>query len=229
MGIPHGVYSFCEIESFDNIGCRKSVGGFPPRNHREIAPLETAGNSHRSENREGLDDPAQRGQAAEKGTAMKLYEVVTELEKLVESMVDPETGELLDDPEAEAKLRGMELAKAEKVIQCACYWKNLAAEAEALRTEEKHLAERRRIAERKGDWLKQYLSNYLEPGERYSDTRAALSWRRSEVVEVDDETLPTEWCRVRYEVDKVRIKAALKNGDTVPGAALIEKQNIQIK
>lgn len=54
---------------------------------------------------------------------------------------------------------------------------------------------------------------------------AKLAVRKSESVEVDDpEALPPAFVRTKTEPDKAAIKAALKAGDKVPGARLVENE-----
>jgi hypothetical protein len=59
-----------------------------------------------------------------------------------------------------------------------------------------------------------------------------LSLRRSESVEVDIvEALPSEFINIKNVVtaDKVAIKEAIKRGENITGARLIENFNLQIK
>ena len=59
-----------------------------------------------------------------------------------------------------------------------------------------------------------------------------LSYRKSESVEIKDENLlPSEFINVTEvkKADKTAIKKAIKEWIDVPGATIIEKQNLQIK
>lgn len=60
-----------------------------------------------------------------------------------------------------------------------------------------------------------------------------LSFRKSEAVEVSipAEKLPAEYVRMKlvYEADKTALKDALKSGETIEGATLVTRQNLQIK
>ena len=59
-----------------------------------------------------------------------------------------------------------------------------------------------------------------------------LSFRKSESVEVFDESLVDEkFKKVKTEIslDKTAIKNAIKNGEDVQGAKIVEKNNLQIK
>jgi hypothetical protein len=59
-----------------------------------------------------------------------------------------------------------------------------------------------------------------------------LSVRRSEAVEVDIvEALPSQFVNIKNVVtaDKVAIKEAIKRGENITGARIIENFNLQIK
>jgi hypothetical protein len=65
---------------------------------------------------------------------------------------------------------------------------------------------------------------------RYETALFKLSTRRSQAVEIVDETeLPDAFWVVKKEVSKSAISAALKDGEEVPGAFLKENYSVQIK
>jgi hypothetical protein len=144
---------------------------------------------------------------------------------------DAETngGEIADDMADE--LEALDMKRAEKIENVACYIKNLDAEAEAIKREEKRLAERRKSAESKAERLKQYLAYALHGEEVYSSARVKLSWRKSESVEVESvDLLPEEFRRIKTTVDadKTAIKQAIKSGEDVAGACIVERRNLQV-
>ena len=160
---------------------------------------------------------------------VRLFEINAALEALLEQ-VDPETGELTCDLEA---LEALTIERDEKLEGLALYCKNLTAEAEAIRNEEKSLAERRKALENKAARAKDFLEEQLS-GEKFSTPKVSVSYRRSEQVEVSMSFFSTEGNErfLRYkdpEPDKTAIKAALKNGETVPGAEIVSYLNVQIK
>lgn len=163
---------------------------------------------------------------------MRLYEINAALEELL-NQVDPETGELVCDMDA---LEALSIEREEKLEGLALYCKNLTAEAEAIRNEEKALAERRRSLENKAERAKGFLAEQLS-GEKFSTPKVAVSYRTSKAVEITDEE--SFWAyafkhpgfirQKQPEADKTAIGAALKNGQEIPGAELIEKLNMSIK
>ena len=67
-------------------------------------------------------------------------------------------------------------------------------------------------------------------GEKFSTALVEISYRKSTEVVVDDMfALPFIYVTNDIKPDKVAIKEALKRGETVVGAHLTDKKNIQIK
>lgn len=161
---------------------------------------------------------------------MKLYEINAALEALLE-MVDPETGELVCDMD---QLEELTIAREEKLEGLALYTKNMDAMAKAIREEEKALAERRRNLENRSERAKNYLTEMLA-GEKLTTSKVAVSYRKSEAVELGEEFLPWAVANDAYlrykdpEPDKAMIKSALKAGIIIPGAELVSKTSVQIK
>ena len=156
---------------------------------------------------------------------MNLYDIDNEIMNCLET----ETGEIID----EKRLDALEMERREKNENILLWIKNLKSEAGAIREEEKKLADRRQSDEKKAESLTQYVQNVLN-GEKFKTPRVAVSYRKSEAVIVDDLQLMQETCDeyLKYkdpEPDKAKIKAALKDGITVPGCHLEERQNITIK
>lgn len=163
---------------------------------------------------------------------MKLYELSTSILQL-ETVLE----EQLDAPE---ELRGealkfldeLKLSKTEKVENCVSLLKNWEALEVAIKAEETALKARRESLERRAEWLKNYLSFCLQPGEKFETARCKVSWRKSESVQISDESkVPLEYTEevVTRKVNKALIKDAIKNGADIPGAELIKKNNLVIK
>lgn len=159
--------------------------------------------------------------------SLKLYEIPTE----IDALIDPDTGEITD---AE-KLTELVNRFNNGVEWLALEVKNSLAEADALKKEKDAFAQREKVASNRAKNLKNYLT-YLLNGEKFKTDKVAISWRRSEQVQVDEENfLP--WAKehnayLRWkepEVDKTALKEAFKQGIEVPYAELVENQSIQIK
>lgn len=150
-----------------------------------------------------------------------------EIDQGILECIDFETGEVIDH----GRLEILQMARDQKVENVACWIKNLLSDAEAIKAEKAVLADREAKCRKKADDLKKWLEIALE-GQKFSSARCAVSFRRSETVEVADVALlPEELLRVKTEVEPNRtaIKTLLKEGRDVVGCRLVQNQNIQIK
>jgi hypothetical protein len=160
---------------------------------------------------------------------MTLYEIDME----ILSCVDPESGEIIDLE----KLEELQMQREEKIEKVALWYKNLLSDADALKAEKTILAEREAAARQKAESLKKWLQEALN-GSRLSTSKVAIAFRKSESVEID-EMVFTRWAQTHDRDDlltykdpapnKTAIKAAIKAGQTINGASIVEKNNIQIK
>ena len=150
-----------------------------------------------------------------------------EIDQEILACCDLETGEVID-PE---RLESLQMERDRKIEGVACWIKNLLSDAEAIKAEKEALADREAKCRKKAESLKQWLAEALG-GQKFSSARCAVSFRRSETVEVEDVALiPAELLRVKTTVEpnKAAIKALLKDGQEVVGCCLVENQNINIK
>lgn len=156
---------------------------------------------------------------------MTLYELNEKINAFVWE-IDEETGEILNA----ADLDAIALARDEKIEQLGLWVKDLNAEAEALKKEKENLAQRERQAQKKAESVKGYLAAILN-GHSYKTTRVAFNWRKSTAVELTEpERIPGAYLIAQEpKIDKAAIKADLKQGYNVPGATLVERNNLQIK
>lgn len=157
---------------------------------------------------------------------MKIYEID---ERLL-ALTDPETGEISDFDQFEE----LNMEREAKIEGIACWVKDLEAEGKALREEEKSLAARRQADERKAESLRSYLS-YILNGEKFRSTKAQISFRKSTALDIPDETAfmqgkgNAKYMKATWSIDRQKVKEDLKNEISVPGAQLVERENIQIK
>ena len=160
---------------------------------------------------------------------MKLYEIPNELE----TMIDPETGEITDEE------RFMELVNRFNNGKewLALMYKNYSADAEALKKEKDAFAVREKVAKNKAERVKKYL-DFLCDGEKFSTDKVQVTYRKSTAVEVDDEFVSLaigdenleHFLKFKEpEVDKTALKDAIKTGITFEHARMVEHNNIQIR
>lgn len=174
---------------------------------------------------------------------MKLFETYIAIEQLWAQVEDILTGETTEGPDGipvtpdlaldwiEEALSKVEDERDAKALNIACLIKNFRAEAEGLKQEKLRLQRRQQAAEKTVERLLQYLEQFLEPGTKLKDHRAAIGWRKSEAVNcwADPGILPPEFQRVKVEADLSAIKSALRSGEEVVGAALETRNHIQIR
>lgn len=163
---------------------------------------------------------------------MKLFDIDEKLAacvKLDESrVVDTESGEIID---LEA-IAALEMERDKKIENLGCWYKNLLADAEALKAQKNAFAEREKAAKAKAESLRGFLGRYLN-GKKFETAKVAMSFRKSEAVEFDAKCIgdvPEEFLKFKDpELDKIAVKKAIKAGETVPGCELVQRQNLQIK
>ena len=161
---------------------------------------------------------------------MTLYEI----DQKMQSLVDPETGELMDY-EAFAALQ---MDREKKIENMALWVKDLSAEAKAIKEEEDNLRDRRRGMENKAERLKTYLSIALG-GEKFQTARCAVSFRKTASVQIDDQDNLIHWLEqngydgcIKYkepEVSKTELGKLIKAGTPVPFTYIKESQSVGVK
>ena len=156
---------------------------------------------------------------------------IYEIDQAIMECVDLETGEIIDTEQ----LDKLQMERDTKLENVACWIKDLKAEAEALKNEKQALAERQRVAENKAESLKKWLAYALQ-GEKFKTPKCAISFRKSEAVEVTDEGLNNlmkehdELLTYKaLEPNKTAIKQALKDGLNVAGVQLVQNTSTIIK
>ena len=160
---------------------------------------------------------------------MNLYEITQEALYLSTLL---ETEELTPELE-EALIINQDQLQA-KAVNYAKVIANYQAESDAIDQEIKRLKAMKDSREKKIEWLKESVKKAMIVSgiEKVESPLFKLSVRRSEAVEVDlVEALPNAFQNVKNVVtaDKIAIKEAIKRGETVIGARIIENFNIQIK
>ena len=142
--------------------------------------------------------------------------------------VDLETGEVYGMVELEAANAAFE-EKAEAVAVAIRLAEGF---IETQQQFERDIAARRRAGEKKVKWLREYLKNNMEAvGKDKIETVAAkITLKDTEAVEVTDEQLvPMEYKKIKWEVSKTAIRDAINAGETVDGARMVTHRSVIIK
>lgn len=164
---------------------------------------------------------------------MKLYTINQELQAvqtMLEEWAIEHDGDITDFPLNE-NLAGIEMARENKLLSIACVIKDYESDADGIDAEMKRLAQRKKSAQSKADSIRSWLERNIDQGEKFSDSRAEISWRASKSVDVqcEPEQLPDNFQRVTVAADKTAIKDALSKGELIPGCSLVTRQNMQVK
>ena len=160
---------------------------------------------------------------------MNLYEITQEAQYLAVLL---ETEELTPELEAELLINQEQLQI--KGINYAKIIINYRSQKNQINEQLKRLQAMEDACEKKITWLTNSLKNGMIVSgiEKIESPLFKISLRRSEAVEVDVvEALPNAFQNVKNVVtaDKVAIKEAIKRGENVIGARLVENFNLQIK
>lgn len=151
-----------------------------------------------------------------------LYEID---EKILECF-DPETGELLDAEQLES----LQMERNTKLENVALYIKNLKADAAMYKAEKQAFEERQAAAEKRAENLSEWLKNALD-GQKFKTEKAEVSFRKTQKVEILDIWDLNEDL-LKYSdptPDKAAIKRAIKAGEEVKGAKLVDDISMTIK
>nr|DAL45610.1 MAG TPA_asm: resistance protein [Caudoviricetes sp.] len=158
---------------------------------------------------------------------MSIYEI----DDAITSLVDMETGEIED----EKRYDELQMERTQKVENIGCFYKNLVAEAKAMREEESNLAQRRKAVENKAERIKSLLA-YALKGEKFESAKVRCSYRKAKSVHVYDgfvawaEEHADDLLTYKEPVpNRTAIKAALADGRDVEHAEIVTNESLQVK
>ena len=158
---------------------------------------------------------------------MSIYEI----DDSIMSLVDMETGEIED----EKRYDELQMERTKKVENIACYFKNLVAEAKAMKEEEATLAQRRKAVENKAERIKNLLV-YALKGDKFESPKVRCSYRKAKSVQVDDDFVA--WAEEHADdlltfkepsPNRKAIKEALEDGREIEHAEIVTHESLQVK
>jgi hypothetical protein len=158
-----------------------------------------------------------------------LYNITREAIELASQL---EEGELTPEMETALSINQNELQ--EKAINYAYAIKSMEDDVTAINEEIKRLQAIKTAKSNAAERMKESISNAMEIYgiDKVTSPTLNLSFRKSESVEVDlVEALSNDFKIVKTTVtaDKLAIKQAIKQGENITGARIVEKFNLQIK
>lgn len=158
---------------------------------------------------------------------MSIYDI----DDSIMSLVDMETGEIED----EKRYDELQMKRTQKVENIGCFYKNLVAEAKAMRKEEANLAQRRKAVENKAERIKSLLV-YALKGDKFESPKVRCSYRKAKSVQVDDSFVA--WAQEHADdlltfkeptPNKAAIKEALADGREIEHAEIVTNESLQVK
>lgn len=163
---------------------------------------------------------------------MKLYEITNIFAEFAYRLDQAETPEDLEA--CQVALQGIEYSFDEKIENIAKVVRNIEAESKAYKEEEQRLKAKKQSAEKKVEFLKQYMFDSMEflGKEKVQAGVFTVSIRNNgpSVQVLDEASIPEEYfIEQEPKLDKTSIKNAIKQGKEVPGAELIRTRSLQIK
>lgn len=149
-----------------------------------------------------------------------------EIDERMLSLIDQETGEIMDVSAFEA----LQMTREKKIENMALWALDLGDEIENLDGEIKRLKALKQSKERTQKSLKEYMC-YITHGEKVKTSLVSVSYRHNESVNVLDSAAVIKWAQdngmdsevLKYaepEISKTALKPMLKEGKTIPGAVL---------
>lgn len=164
------------------------------------------------------------------GVKLKLYDLVESYRNLLDLADNSEIPQyVIIDGLSEIK-ESIE----EKAVNIAKMLKSIETDAEAIKAEEKRLAERRKLLENKHTCLKLYLEEMLKTVgmKQIKSNLFTISIQKNppsvNVFSTDD--IPERfWIPQDDVLDKKGILEALKNGEQVPGAQIMQTESLRVR
>lgn len=159
--------------------------------------------------------------------SMSIYDI----DDAILSIVDMETGEIED----EKRFDELQMERTQKVENIGCFYKNLVAEAKAMKEEEANLAQRRKAVENKAERIKNLLI-YALKGQKFESPKLRCGYRKAKSVQVDDGFVA--WAQEHADdlltfkeptPNRTAIKAALADGREIEHAEIITSESLQVK
>jgi hypothetical protein len=163
---------------------------------------------------------------------MNLFDIDATIQACVklensDGFVNVDTGEIIDTEALDA----LKMEKETKLRNIGCWILNLKAEEKMLSEQEKRFKERKDAAKRKRESLESYVGAFLN-GTAWKCTECEYKFRKTESVAFtgDIYKVPEDYLRYKEpELDKTKVKKALKDGIEIPGCSIEVKNSLSVK
>lgn len=162
----------------------------------------------------------------------KLYEIAERYKNLAILLED----ETIDNEMIMPALEAIEGEISDKAVGIVGFIKSMDYDIDAIKAEEKRLADRRKAIENRKEGIKQYIKSQMEFAgldKIKSPTFTIALQNNPPALEISDENaIPAEFTVIipeRKEPNKQAIKDALKAGSEVPGCRLTNGKSLRIR
>ena len=156
-----------------------------------------------------------------------IYEIADKY-KFIQQMIEDGT-----DPTIFAEaLAAIDGEAGEKLESYAMVLKNAESDMNGVDAEIKRLQERKKAMQNNVSRMKDNMSMLLQEieGNRLKTDKFTFSFRKSTAVQIEDESLiPLDFIKTETKISKTDLSKALKNGEKIPGASLVENQSLSIR
>lgn len=166
---------------------------------------------------------------------MKLYEIASELESLIDEYNSTDM-QAEQQSALELSMTQLKLSFNEKAVSVAKYVINTDSEIEALKNEIERLSAQVKYREKRKEWLKKYLLDQmlvLDLNEvKDAITTIKIKNNPPSVVIENESLVPESYKRIipaTTAIDKMEIKKAWENGVGVAGTKIERKLSLSIK
>lgn len=162
---------------------------------------------------------------------MKLYELEMKYREALDKLpVDAETGEILDE-QAMTALETVQGDLKDKLCSVAAYSKELVAEADAIKAAYASMQAREKALRNRADWLKHYArETMIRAGLQKAESpfcRVSIGKPLQKVEIYDINLVSVQFLKPQApKADLVKLKEALKAGERVMGARLIDGEPV---
>lgn len=160
---------------------------------------------------------------------------IFELSSAIQSVWELVQDEDMDMDVLEDTLQSLECARDEKAEGYAKIMKQLEAQAEAIKTEEKRLSDRRKSLENKRDRMKQVLEQSFEMWGvdkiKTLTLTVAMQNNPPSVLIADENSVPEQFVSIETvrKIDRKSLLQALKEGEVIGGCSVKQSRSLRIR
>lgn len=160
---------------------------------------------------------------------MSLYQLNNELflaEQMLEEWAEEHEGDITDFPLNE-ELDKLEMDRDTKALNVGVWYKNLLAQAEAIKDEVRVLSRRKQTMENAAARMKLYLQDNVPQGIKLENSRCKISWRKNTAVALPEGITPEELKKLSPSLTKTTVefsKSAI--GEEIKTGGLTRKKTL---